>query len=143
MFFWDEELVLSKNWPGDELFKLRKSKIWVRHFLLIVTLKQIFDIPSHKNLLISFCNAFISLTEFKENPSKKSIKRTQVQIWNRQNNLLKVRTTYYVTKYKPSMYLPLKNIIHDMPEFKVKCNVEIQDIKYWDLKYTMFLQFYP
>ena len=74
MFFWDEELVLSKNWPGDELFKLRKSKIWVRHFFLIVTLKQIFDIPSHKSLLISFCNVFISLTELKKTHQKHPLK---------------------------------------------------------------------
>ena len=26
------ELELPKNWPRDELFELRKSKFWVRHF---------------------------------------------------------------------------------------------------------------
>ena len=34
------ELELPKNWPGDEFFKLRKSKFWERHFFSIVTLNK-------------------------------------------------------------------------------------------------------
>ena len=48
------ELVLLRNWPGDELFKLRNYlNFWERQFFSIVNL-QIFDIP----LLI---NQFIHL----------------------------------------------------------------------------------
>ena len=32
-------LELPKNWPGNKVFKLRKSKFWERQFFSIVTLK--------------------------------------------------------------------------------------------------------
>ena len=38
------ELKLPQNWHGDKPLKLRKSKFSVRHFLSMVTFKQIFDI---------------------------------------------------------------------------------------------------
>ena len=34
------ELELPKSWPGDEFFKLRKSKFWERQFSSIVTFKD-------------------------------------------------------------------------------------------------------
>ena len=33
------ELELPKNWPGNELFELRKSEFWVHHFFWTVTFK--------------------------------------------------------------------------------------------------------
>ena len=39
VYWYLHELQLPKNWAGSELFKLRKSKFWVYHFLSIVTSK--------------------------------------------------------------------------------------------------------
>ena len=47
------ELELSRNWPGEELFKLRELKSWVHHSFSIVTFKEIFDIPLLITLFIS------------------------------------------------------------------------------------------
>ena len=44
------ELELFKNWPGDKLFKPRKSKFWESQFFTILTCEQMFDIPLLINL---------------------------------------------------------------------------------------------
>ena len=57
------KLELFKNWPGDEVFKLGKSKFWELQFFSMVLFKKIFDI------------LFISLIELKArlSPSKKKL----------------------------------------------------------------------
>ena len=42
----------SKNWPGDELFKLRKSKFWLHHFFSIGTFKTMFSFDCPKMLFL-------------------------------------------------------------------------------------------
>ena len=37
--WYPHELELPKNWPGNELFELRKLEFWVRHFFSTVTFK--------------------------------------------------------------------------------------------------------
>ena len=45
------ELELPRNRPGDELFKLRKSKFWVHHFFSTVTFTKKVDVPLLKRTL--------------------------------------------------------------------------------------------
>ena len=90
---------VQKNWPGDKLFKLRKSKFWERQFFWIVTFELLFDIP----LLI---NLFIPLIELKNIHSKHEIKENSCKF--------KIDKSTY-SKHKSRAMYDVSNLSLDSP----------------------------